>query len=99
MGYKGVADRVLLGLLPSSGRAYGAAVCALKTATGGWLHVHANVAIAEIESWTETLLSTLQRLLRDEAGQHGWTVEARHLERVNSYAPHVMHVVCDVMCS
>ena len=30
-----MADRVLLGLLPSSERAYGAAVCALKPATGG----------------------------------------------------------------
>ena len=42
-----------------------------------WLHVHANVAIAEIESWTKALRSTLLRLMREEAGQQGWTVEVR----------------------
>ena len=25
--------------------------------------------------------------------------QPRHLERVKSYAPHVLHVVCDVLCS
>ena len=39
--------------------------------------MHANVAIADIESWTQALRSTLLRLLREEAGQHGWTVEVR----------------------
>ena len=39
---QGVADRVLLGLLPSSERAYGAAVCALKPETGGCVPQHLN---------------------------------------------------------
>lgn len=38
----GVADRVCLGLIPSSSRAWPAAVLALKP-SGGRLHVHANV--------------------------------------------------------
>ena len=41
----GMADRVLLGLLPSSEGAWGLAVRCLKP-TGGWLHVHGNVAFA-----------------------------------------------------
>ena len=38
----GVADRVSLGLLPSSEAGWGVACTALKEA-GGWLHIHGNV--------------------------------------------------------
>eukprot|EP00798_Chlamydomonas_sp_ICE-L_P031886 gene31886-6189_t len=47
---KSVADRVLLGLLPSSEGGWAAAVAALKP-TGGWLHVHENAVDKEEESW------------------------------------------------
>jgi len=41
---KGVADRVNLGLIPSSEEGWLTACAALKPHTGGILHIHANVA-------------------------------------------------------
>ena len=41
---KGVADRVNLGLVPSSEGGWPVACAALKNTTGGWLHVHGNVS-------------------------------------------------------
>ena len=38
------ADRVNLGLIPSSEEGWPTACAALKTLTGGWLHIHGNVA-------------------------------------------------------
>lgn len=40
---KGVADRVLLGLIPSSERSWPTACSCLRPDSGGWLHVHGNV--------------------------------------------------------
>ena len=44
---RGVADRVLLGLLPSSEDGWPLAAAALRGDTGGWLHVHENVRADE----------------------------------------------------
>ena len=41
-GLRGCADRVLLGLIPSSRQGWPLAAACLKP-TGGWLHVHDNV--------------------------------------------------------
>jgi len=46
-----IADRVLLGLLPSSEQAWPLAVGCLKP-SGGWMHVHENVAEADMAAWT-----------------------------------------------
>ena len=55
---QGTADRVLLGLLPSSECAWKTAVAALKD-TGGCLHLHGNVKDTEEASWAQaTLVST-----------------------------------------
>ena len=40
----GVADRVNLGLVPSSEGGWPVACRALKNSTGGWMHVHGNVS-------------------------------------------------------
>ena len=40
----GVADRVNLGLVPSSEGGWPVACRALKNSTGGWIHVHGNVS-------------------------------------------------------
>ena len=53
-GLGGVADRVLLGLLPSSEGGWGLGVACLK-AQGGWMHVHGNVADGEEAAWTGRL--------------------------------------------
>tara|TARA_B100000925_G_scaffold290022_1_gene274238 strand:- start:3156 stop:4253 length:1098 start_codon:yes stop_codon:yes gene_type:complete len=82
---RGVADRVVLGLLPTSEHAWEHAVGCLKPG-GGWLHVHMNVEEEHIETWAE---KTAARL--------GGTVG--HVERVKWYAPRVRHVVLDVHVS
>jgi tRNA G37 N-methylase Trm5 len=95
---RGVADRVLLGLIPSSRCAWGTALRVLKPA-GGLLHVHYNVAEEEAARFgEEDLLPALRALAAGEAAlaAHGWAFALRHRERVKSYAPRVAHYVYDV---
>ena len=93
VGLAGIADRVVLGLLPHSEDAWPLAVRALRP-TGGVLHVHANVGGGEQEAWTARVMTDLSRL----CVQEGRPFSARlvHRERVKSYAPHVWHLVADV---
>lgn len=44
-GLTDVADRVNVGLIPSSEEGWPAACAALKKSTGGWLHIHGNVSL------------------------------------------------------
>lgn len=50
---KGVADRVNLGLVPSSEEGWPAACEALNNVTGGWLHVHGNVCSKNRQKHTQ----------------------------------------------
>ena len=84
-GLQGIADRVVLGLLPSSEHAWKDAVRCLKP-SGGWLHVHMNVEEERIENWA-----------KDTAAQLGGAVGS--IERVKWYAPRIRHVVLDVHVS
>jgi tRNA(Phe) wybutosine-synthesizing methylase Tyw3 len=99
-GLVGTADRVLLGLIPSSEAAWPVAVRLLKPAAGGRLHVHANVGEEGLGAWTAALPTKLLGLGR-EAGA-AWAADGKcrveHVERVKSYAPRVWHVVADVRC-
>jgi tRNA wybutosine-synthesizing protein 3 len=91
----GVADRCHLGLLPSSEAVWQHALACLKP-TGGWLHVHMNVKKEKVQSWSN---ETVQKL--DEMAHflgRDWSIEAKHIERVKSYSPGVLHVVLDVQC-
>ena len=64
---RGVADRVNLGLIPSSRDGWPLALDALG-ARGGWLHVHANVDKGAERAWAEaSLLPELAALLREVA--------------------------------
>mmetsp|Transcript_34693 Transcript_34693/g.82279 ORF Transcript_34693/g.82279 Transcript_34693/m.82279 type:complete len:221 (+) Transcript_34693:2-664(+) len=92
----GVADRVLLGMLPSSRPAWSTAVRALK-AGGGLLHLHENVVDREEQAWIRSTLSDLERAAMT-AGRR-WRVALEHVEHVKWYAPHVRHVVLDVRCT
>ncbi|EIE26282.1 Clavaminate synthase-like protein, partial [Coccomyxa subellipsoidea C-169] len=93
---KGVADRVLLGLLPSSREGWPVALAALKPSTGGWLHLHHNVKDSEEAAWIASTQAELETLSR-ELGRN-WRVLIRHVERVKWYAPHMRHLVLDVEC-
>ena len=92
---RGRADRVLLGLLPSSELAWGLALAALKPG-GGWLHVHANVHEREMAEWRQRLLTRLGELAKEEVRRDDWDFECPHVEKVKKYAPRVDHVVADV---
>lgn len=93
----GVADRVLLGLLPHAEMSWETAVRALKR-EGGMLHVHSNVNSGEEEEWMERLVRELKALATAN-GRDDWDVVVEHLERVKWYGPRIRHVVCDVRCT
>ena len=92
---RGVAHRVLLGLLPSSECAWPAAAAGLVDG-GGTAHVHANVRAGGQAAWAQDAAAALQRLARALPGRGHWTAAVTHLEVVKSYAPRVLHVVADV---
>ena len=59
MAPKGVADRVLLGLIPSSEDSWKVACCCLRPDKGGWIHVHGNVSTrSNLETCGETFDSS-----------------------------------------
>ncbi|EDO48137.1 predicted protein [Nematostella vectensis] len=45
--YKGIADHVNLGLIPSSEFAWPVACRSLRSDVGGWLHIHGNISSAD----------------------------------------------------
>ncbi|XP_031253784.1 tRNA wybutosine-synthesizing protein 2/3/4 isoform X1 [Pistacia vera] len=92
---KGVADRVCLGLIPTSENSWVAAVRALRT-EGGTLHVHGNVKDSEESSWSEHVSKSIYEIAASEG--HSWEVTVEHVERVKWYAPHIRHLVADVRC-
>ena len=85
---RGVADRVILGLIPSSMNAWGNAIRCLKP-EGGVLHIHMNVHEDEIETWSGKTADWF-------ATASGKTAEILHLEVVKQYSPRIMHVVLDL---
>ena len=85
----GIADRVILGLIPSSMNTWGLAINCLKP-TGGVIHVHMNVHENEVEEWTEKTVDWFSTV-------SGKNVKALHLEDVKQYSPRIRHVVLDLM--
>ncbi|KAI4311988.1 hypothetical protein MLD38_036848 [Melastoma candidum] len=92
---EGLADRVCLGLLPSSEGSWATAIKALRK-DGGVLHVHGNVKDLEETSWIEHVTTSIDAIARSE-GLY-WDVRVEHVERVKWYAPHIRHLVADVTC-
>ena len=84
----GVADRVFLGLLPSSEEGLEAAMGVLSP-SGGTLHVHGLAPSKDHASWVGDLLSSASSLRPGSDLSHDLT-------RVKSYAPHWDHVVLDL---
>ncbi|KAK3188377.1 hypothetical protein Dsin_027938 [Dipteronia sinensis] len=92
---KGVADRVCLGLIPTSESSWVTAVRALRT-EGGMLHVHGNVKDSGEGLWTDHVSKSISEIAISEG--HCWEVTVEHVERVKWYAPHIRHLVADVKC-
>lgn len=91
---------VNLGLLPSSQPSWDNACRVLDLQRGGWLHVHENVDIREIEKKTQEILAELASLRGRVHGELGVTqdvaINCDHVEHVKTYAPGVMHCVFDI---
>ena len=84
----GVADRVFVGLLPSSQDGLEVALSVLSP-SGGTLHGHGLAPSKDHASWIEGV-SECASALRPES------VLSHSLTRVKSYAPHWDHVVLDL---
>ena len=90
-----IADRVHLGILPSSENTWPLAIDCLKR-SGGIIHIHMNVRKEEIDSFVEYCLEQLKHY----AAQRNFnTVQLKHVETVKWYAPHIRHIVIDVSVS
>ncbi|KAJ5690299.1 hypothetical protein N7462_004691 [Penicillium macrosclerotiorum] len=92
-----------LGLLPSSQPSWDNACRILDMKRGGWLHVHENVDVREVEEKKTEIMSGLARHRMLVYQQQGHSeepiVDCCHVEHVKSYAPGVMHCVFDIQLS
>lgn len=86
---EGVADRVILGLLPSSEEGLEAALRVLSP-RGGTLHVHGLAPSKDHDAWILEVRSSVSAIRPGPALSHVLT-------RVKSYAPHWDHVVLDLL--
>jgi len=86
----GVADRVLLGLLPSSSQGYKSALRAMKP-SGGVLHIHGLGKSSMHEQWTDSIEAEIIEL------GGGFVLESRSLTKVKSHSPHWDHLVLDLV--
>lgn len=88
-----IADRVFLGLLPSSELVWEHAVNCLKQ-TGGYLHIHMNVEEEKIPNWQKLTIEEINKFAKTKGRK--LSVVSSHLEKVKWFAPRVRHVVLDL---
>jgi tRNA wybutosine-synthesizing protein 3 len=88
-----LADRVHLGILPSSEKAWQSAINCLKS-NGGMLHIHMNVEEEKIDDFVTYCIESIAKLAK-QLGREG-IVAAKHVEKVKWYAPRMRHIVIDV---
>lgn len=66
---------------------------------GGWIHVHENVDAREIDQKKDEIVADIGQLRVQQCSPQDSAepaVECRHVERVKTYAPGVMHCVFDI---
>ncbi|MCP2507064.1 MAG: hypothetical protein NLN64_02050, partial [Candidatus Thalassarchaeaceae archaeon] len=85
---KGIADRVILGLLPSANDGYISALNVLKG--NGFLHIH---GIAPSKNYDQWINETIKKLL--EIRPRSKIFELKRF-KIKSYAPHWDHIVLDI---
>ncbi|CAG0891796.1 unnamed protein product [Darwinula stevensoni] len=107
-----VADRVNLGLIPSSEEGWVPACKALRRDVGGMLHVHGNVDLEshrpeegkspegrkEWIRWADYVQGRIDEILRSEC-RLDRTVSRSGIHRVKSYGPRVDHLVLELHCN
>ena len=92
-GVGGGIERVNLGLLPTSRGSWGAAILVLAE-RGGWVHVHENVGVGEIDGMAGQVVKAFEEFEKGRGGTR--RVVCEHVERVKTFAPGVMHCVFDI---
>ncbi|MFQ3321538.1 MAG: tRNA wybutosine-synthesizing protein 3 [Candidatus Thalassarchaeaceae archaeon] len=85
---KGIADRVILGLLPSANDGYISALNVLKE--NGFLHIH---GIAPSKDYGQWINETIKELLEIRPKSKIFEVNR---SKIKSYAPHWDHIVLDI---
>ena len=88
-----LADRVFLGLLPSSELVWEHAVNCLKQ-TGGYLHIHMNVEEEKIPNWQKQTIEEINKFAK--ANGRGLSVVSSNMVKVKWFSPRVRHVVLDL---
>jgi tRNA G37 N-methylase Trm5 len=88
-----LADRVHLGILPSSETVWLSAISCLKP-SGGMLHIHMNIEEEKIADFVTYCIESIAKLAK-QLGREG-IVSAKHVEKVKWYAPRMRHIVIDV---
>ena len=88
-----LADRVHLGILPSSKKTWQSAINCLKS-SGGKLHIHMNVEEEKIEDFVTYCSDSIAKLAK-QLGREG-IVSVEHVEKVKWYAPRIRHIVIDI---
>ncbi|EME40915.1 hypothetical protein DOTSEDRAFT_136070 [Dothistroma septosporum NZE10] len=86
------------GMLPSSRDSLRLAASLLDRYHVGWVHVHENFLVEEIEQKAEETRGEFESLLRVERGGKVST-KIDFISRLKSYAPGVMHCVIDIVVS
>jgi len=89
-----------LGLLPTSRPAWESACRLLDRRKGGWIHVHENVDIRQIDQMKEEIIREFRRQIaavhREPDSSSEAIVQCHHIEQVKTYAPGIMHCVFDI---
>lgn len=84
------------GLLPTSRQGWQTAVDCVDPLKGGWIHVHENLAVGEINGQAQAILTEIEGLAKGRSGVSTGSVELEHVQQVKTYAPGVMHCVLDI---
>ena len=84
-----IADRVLLGLLPTAEESYHVALKCIKE-KGGILHIH---GLAPSNNHEKFLLETSEKLQKID---HNYIITNYKINKIKSYAPHWDHLVLDI---
>ena len=87
-----VADRVIMGLLPTSERSFEAAMEVLSD-SGGVIHIHGLAKADEYSGWAEEVMTGICNF------REGSRARKIAVNRIKSYAPRWDHVVLDVEIS
>jgi tRNA wybutosine-synthesizing protein 2 len=82
---------VNLGLLPTSKMSWDDAADILDGQRGGWVHVHENVDVREMEQKKDAVVQHFRAYLGGRMAAY-----CSHVEQVKTYAPGVMHCVFDM---